>query len=151
MHKELLLHQWSIARKFVLELFEKTDTESFYTIPEGFKNNLHWQFGHVACIGELLGVLHLNNEDSIHEKLKPYFEYGTSPDNFDDNTPTIDEIHSILKNQLDKYRDVESEKFDVQLDEPDFFGCTSVAEFTAFLILHEGIHVGKIEEMQRFL
>lgn len=150
MKKDLLLHQWSTAREFVLTLLEDTDSRSLEVIPDGFKNNLLWQFGHLATVGEILGAFYFNMDAEVYEKWKGYFDYGTSPNDFDDNTPGIDEVRELLKSQLAKYKDISEEKLNEDLPEKAFKADT-VGQMMAFIILHEAIHVGKIEEMKKLV
>lgn len=151
MRKDTLLHQWKIARSWVLNLLENTDEKLLHTIPDGFPNSLHWQFGHVATMGEMLSVTVFEHEDTAHQRFNKYFGYGTSPHGFDDDTPTIEDIIQLLETQLVSFEnDLTNEQLNMTLDDNQF-GAKDKGEFLGFFILHEAMHKGKMEEMKRIL
>ena len=100
MRKDTLVHQFNTARNMVLGLLGKTDEHLMHTIPNGFPNSLHWQFGHVATMGEMLSVTIFKHDNEVHARFNKYFGYGTSPSDFDDDTPTIDDIKQLLEKQI---------------------------------------------------
>lgn len=151
MTKETLLFQINQARNMILGAFDNVEGAGQMTrIPEGFKNNLHWQFGHVASMGELALVGLTDKSNDEFQRYTKYFGYGTSPDDFDDETPDIDEIRALLEGQVPQLDDITDEKLGEDLPK-EFMGMTKRYEQFAFIILHEGQHVGKIEEMTKLV
>lgn len=151
MRKDTLLHQWKTARGMVLHLFENTDEELMHTIPDGFPNSLHWQLGHVATMGEMLSVKVFSHEDAVLQRFNMYFGYGTSPENFDDDTPLMEEIKQLLETQLVAFEDnLTEEQVNMTMDDNQF-GAKDNGEFLGFFIVHEAVHVGKMEDMIRAL
>ena len=152
MAKETLLFQINQVRNMILGALDKVDGEELARIPEGkgFKNNLHWQFGHVASMGELALVGMTGKSNDEFQRYTKYFGYGTSPDDFDSETPDIDEIRALLEGQVPQLEEFPEEKLDEDLPK-EFMGMTKRYEQLAFIILHEGQHVGKIEEMTKLV
>ncbi len=151
MRKDTLLHQWKTARSMVLHLFENTDEHLMHTIPDGFPNSLHWQLGHVATMGEMLSVTVFKHEDEVLQRFNKYFGYGTSPDNFDDDTPTMEDIKQLLGTQLGFFEDdLTEEQLNMTMDDNQL-GTKDIGEFLGYFIIHEAVHVGKMEEMIRIL
>ncbi|MFD2831501.1 DinB family protein [Corticicoccus populi] len=150
MTKELLHSQLKSVRNWVLKAYEDTDQSLIDIVPAGFNNNLHWQFGHVAdnIEGELVRLL--EKDDSDQKRLKKYFGYGTSPDQFDDETPSFEEIKEILDRQVDEYGEVPEERLEGELDEA-VLGNSRSDTLSAFIIAHEALHAGKIQEIKRLL
>lgn len=150
MTKELLHSQLKSVRNWVLKAYEDTDQSLIDIVPAGFNNNLYWQFGHVAdnIEGELVRLL--EKDDSDQKRLKKYFGYGTSPDQFDGETPSFEEIKEILDRQVDEYGQVPEERLEGELDE-SVLGNSRNDTLSAFIIAHEALHAGKIQEIKRLL
>lgn len=151
MRKDVLLRQWKIARTWLLRQYDKTDEKLFHTIPQGFPNSLHWQFGHVAAMSEILSVTLFGHEDEVAERFKKYFGYGTSPNDFDDDTPRMEDIKQLLDSQLVLFEnDLTEEQLDMTR-EADEGNAKDNGALMGGYIIHEALHVGKIEEMRRVL
>lgn len=149
--KDALLYQWQTARAQVVAFLEKTDENLLHTIPEGFPNSLHWQYGHIAAMGEMLSVMMFKHEDEVHQRFNKYFGYGTSPGDFDDDTPAIKDIKQLLNSQLDMFENDLTEELVNMTIEDNQFGTKDNGEFLGFFIIHEAVHLGKIEEITRVL
>lgn len=150
MQKELLTFQLNTVRGWIKYHLENTDDDLMDIVPAGFNNNLHWQFGHVVALMETELVRLLGKNDDVEKRFKEYFSTGTSPDDFDDATPSIDEIKTLLDLQQEEYGKLTEESLNENLAEP-FMGMKTSYELAGFLILHESLHAGKIQEMKRLL
>ncbi|WP_411842545.1 DinB family protein [Salinicoccus sp. HZC-1] len=150
MAKETLLFQVKTSRKWILDTFEQVSEEDMMKIPEGFKNNIHWQLGHVAGMMELPTAALTGSKTEDSQRYKKYFGYGTSPDDFDDETPALDEIKALLEGQVPRLEDITEESLDEDLPR-EFMGMTKRYEQLSFMILHESLHAGKIQEMAKLI
>ncbi|CAM4280804.1 DinB family protein [Lacicoccus alkaliphilus] len=150
MQKELLTFQLKTAREWVKYHLEDTDEDLMDIVPAGFNNNLYWQYGHVAAMFESELVRLLGKDSTTADAFQKYFGYGTSPDEFDDGTPSMEEVKAVLEQQPAEYEAVTEEKLQEKLEEP-FMGMTMSYERAGFTLLHEGLHAGKIQEMKRLL
>ena len=152
--KKAMFQQFNTARTWVLnhlEKLEEKDEKFLHTIPDGFPNSLHWQFGHIAAMTEMLSVKFFEHEDEVADRFLKYFDYGTKPQDFDENTPNMDDIKQLLETQVDSFNeDIADELLDTPL-ENDSFGAKDYGEYWGFFIIHEALHIGKIEEMKRVL
>lgn len=150
MTRDTLFFQLKTLRGMVKQSFEDTDESIVEIVPAGFNNNLYWHYGHIAVMmeGELVRLT--GKDDSLHKRFAKHFMTGTSPDDFDDDTPTLDEVEERLDNQVSEYEAVTGDKLEGKLDE-EFLGMTESYELAAFMILHEGLHAGKVQEMKRLL
>lgn len=114
-------------------------------IPAGFRNNLRWNLGHVAAVLDRLTHASVGQDVTLPEAFHASFARGTSPDDWNDETPSFEEIVKVLREQPATLK----EKFAGQLDNPlpnpfkvaghDF---QTGAEVLAFALFHEGIHQG---------
>lgn len=150
MAKETLLFQVKTSRQWILDTFEKVSEEDMMKIPEGFKNNIHWQLGHVAGMMELPTAALTDSKTDDGKRYQKYFGYGTSPEDFDDDTPTLDEIKALLEGQVPRLDDITEEGLEEDLPR-EFMGMTKRYEQLSFMILHESLHAGKIQEMTKFI
>lgn len=150
MTKEVLHAQLKTVRGWINDAYDDTDISLVDIIPAGFNNNLHWQFGHVAnnVEGELVRLL--GKDDTNSQRLSKYFGTGTSPDDFDDDTPSLSEIKDVLSSQVVEYSQVPESALEADLDQ-EFLGITRSDELSAFVIAHEALHAGKIQEIKRLL
>lgn len=138
------------AREWILDTFDKVSVEDMTKIPEGFKNNIHWQLGHVAGMMELPTAALTDSKTDDSKRYQKYFGYGTSPDDFDDETPSLDEIKALLEGQVPRLEDIEEERLEEDLPR-EFMGMTKRYEQLSFMILHESLHAGKIQEMAKLI
>lgn len=152
--KDTIFHQFKTARSWALnhlEKLEEKDEKFLHTIPEGFPNSLHWQFGHIAAMSEFASVKFFDHENEVAERFLKYFDYGTKTQDFDENTPTIADIKQLLETQVDSFNeDITDDLLETPL-ENDSFGAKDFGEYWGFFIIHEALHIGKIEEMKRVL
>lgn len=150
MQKELLTFQLKTVRGWIKYHLEDTDDDLMDIVPAGFNNNLHWQFGHVVAHMETELVRLLGKDDDAANLFKKHFGTGTSPDNFDDETPSIEEIKTMLDQQQAEYNQLTEDGLKESLPEP-VMGMTTSYDLAGFIILHESLHAGKIQEMKRLL
>lgn len=150
MQKELLMFQLKTVRGWVKYHLEDTDDDLMDIVPAGFNNNLHWQFGHVVALLETELVRLLGKDDDVGKRFNKHFGTGTNPDDFDDETPSIEEIKTLLDQQQTEYNQVTEDRLKEKLTEP-VMGMTASYELAGFIILHESLHAGKIQEMKRLL
>ncbi|MFA7745761.1 DinB family protein [Salinicoccus roseus] len=150
MSKELLLFELEKTRGWTLDLFEGMKEEDMHIIPEGFPNSIHWQLGHIAGMMEMVTAALTDKDTDTSKRYQKYFGFGTSPDDFDGETPATDEIEALLKGQPERLEDLDEAVLDDDLPR-EFMGMTTRREQFAFMILHEAMHVGKVQEMKRVL
>ncbi|SDK88289.1 DinB family protein [Lacicoccus qingdaonensis] len=146
MSKERFHFQLKSVRGMVIKSMDEIDDSLIEVIPAGYNNNLLWHFGHIATFmeGEIIRLT--GKDSSVKERFDKYFDNGTSPADFDDDTPDKEEIRKVLESHVDEYSQVSQEKLDEELDE-EFLGITRSDDLSAFMILHEALHEGKIQSM----
>ena len=150
MARELLLFELNSVRNWTIKLFDEVKEEDMHHIPEGFNNSLHWQFGHVAAMMEMVTAAVTDKNTDTYKRYAKYFGTGTSPDDFDDDTPDTKEIEALLRGHMARLEDMEEEVLQEDLPR-EFMGMTKRFEQVGFIALHEAMHVGKMQEMKRVL
>jgi uncharacterized damage-inducible protein DinB len=96
---EVLFTQLESYRSYVLGVLENVSEEEAEVIPKGFNNNIRWNLGHIY-LDQYLWIQAVTKEKAgVPEQFQTWFGYGTSPANFTPETPTIDELRNLLKEQ----------------------------------------------------
>lgn len=115
-----------------------------------FPNTIHWQYGHVLTIFESALSLYDKNTVDV-EKYTCLFGYGSSPENWGDETvPKIDEILNDLQTLPERAQKISDEELQAELTET-IAGCNTLDELLVLNAIHIPLHAGKIEEMSRVL
>ena len=115
-----------------------------------FPNTIHWQYGHVLTIFESALSLYDKNTVDV-EKYTRLFGYGSSPENWGDETvPKIDEILNDLQTLPERAQKISDEELQAELTET-IAGCNTLDELLVLNAIHIPLHAGKIEEMYRVL
>jgi hypothetical protein len=140
-------------RRQLAGLMKSLSEEQMLFIPDGFDNNIAWNFGHIVYVQEsliyrLAGAPTLTNE--THRAL---FDMGTSPADWQ-ATPDVGAIRELLKQSGMKLRsDYEAGAFaDFKAYQTSTgFSIATVEESIAFVNFHEGLHLGAILSIRNLL
>lgn len=79
-----------------------------------------------------------------------WFGYGTSPADFEAETPDVRQIMAVLQQQPERIR----EQYGSRLEEdfaPTEMGMHTVEQVLVRTIFHEGLHIGSIQAIKRQL
>lgn len=88
-------------RQLILRGIENLSDEQLLKIPEGSKNNILWNLGHIIVTEHVLHYTLSRLEMSIPKATASIFRTGTSPEVWKE-TPNIAEIKSLLLELPDK-------------------------------------------------
>ncbi|WP_372793835.1 DinB family protein [Lutibacter sp.] len=141
------------SRLLTLNIIENLTMEQLNKIPEGFKNNIAWNITHLVVTQQLLCYKLSGLDCLISEEMILNFQKGTSP------TYTIseDEFNSIKKLFLELPERLK-EDYDTGLFKNYFEYKTSVGinlntieDGILFNLYHEGIHLGVILQLLKFI
>ena len=143
------------ARSFITNLIEEFSIEQLNKIPDGFNNNLLWNFGHIISVQQGLCYLSSNEPPVVELDLLTKYKSGSKPGGVVDVEEynklkgyfftTIDRLaedkkKGLFKNYngfgLKSYADVRIENID------------DAIKFVAF---HDGLHVGYMMALKRVL
>ena len=144
---------WETSRNIYLKLIERYSLEQLNKIPDGFSNNLIWNLGHIIVSQQglvyRLSGLPMNVSTEMMEKYKN----GSKPT----GTTTqeeIDELKVLLFSLLHQTKeDYVNGKF-VSFNEYTTgtgFHLASTEEAIEFNNYHEGIHLGFMMNIRKFL
>lgn len=144
---------WETNRKLHLAFLEKYTLEQLNKIPEGFKNNLIWNVGHIITTQQGLIYRLSGLPISISKEFHSKYKYGTSPTQ-DTTKEEVDEIKTLLFSTIEETKkDFLDGKF-VSFNEYEThigFHLATFEEAISFNNYHEGIHLGFMMNIRKFI
>jgi len=142
-----------VIRGNVLGLIEGLSVAQLNKIPDGYKNNIIWHFGHLLATQQLLTYGLSKNEFLLSDNIIEEFRKGTQPEKpySEDDIEELKFIFSEVINQTElDYNDGVFTEFS---DYPTSFGITltSIEDAVTFNNVHEGLHMGIIMAMKKLV
>jgi len=144
---------WETSRNIYLKLIERYSLEQLNKIPDGFSNNLIWNLGHIIVSQQglvyRLSGLPMNVSTEMMEKYKN----GSKPT----GTNTQEEVNelkvllfSLLHQTKEDYANGKFVSFN-EYTTGTGFHLASTEEAIEFNNYHEGIHLGFMMNIRKFL
>ena len=123
-------------------------------MPKGFHNNIRWNLGHIYnAAGGLLSTF-TGEENKVPESYPALFERGTKPADWQGDIPSLSELRTRLKEQIDELEFAYEKRLNDALISPCDLGgvqLTTIGELLDFISFHEGLHIGTIKGLKRSL
>lgn len=141
------------SRNVLLNFLNELTLKQLNTIPEGFKNNIIWNIGHIIVVQQLL-VYNLSRLPMmVSDELIAKYRKGSSP-NGDVTQNEVDELKGLLFSTLEKTKeDFQKEIFKTfnEFTTMTGFKVTSAKSAMEFNNFHEGLHIGIIMQLRKFV
>jgi hypothetical protein len=141
------------TRKIFLQLMEGISIEALNKVPEGFNNNIIWNFGHVIVTHQILCYKLANLPLKIDASYLLKYSKGTKPETFaDENELTffkqqavslMDELVVDIEKEVFNNFNAYTTSFNVALN--------NIEDTIKFLAMHEGLHLGYAMALKRVL
>ncbi|WP_059174159.1 DinB family protein [Bacillus sp. FJAT-27445] len=148
-HK-VLFNQLRDYRNDILGCVADLSEEAADNVPAGFNNNIRWNLGHIY-LDQLLWIKHLTKEPiEIPEGFNDWFGFGTSPPTWNSQPPSLDELRQLLSSQPDWIKETYGDRLDETFTETES-GMQTIAQVLVRTIYHEGIHLGAIFALRKFI
>ena len=141
------------SRKVLSQFLESHTLEQLNKVPHGFNNNLIWNIAHIIVVQQMLvynlsGLPMMVSEDMIAK-----YKRGTKPES-DVAQEEVDAIQSLLFETINRTKADFNEKIFKSYQE-----FTSMSGFTmrnaedamAFNYYHEGMHIGMMMSIRKFI
>lgn len=144
---------WETSRSVYLKLLDQYSIEQLNFIPEGLSNNLIWNIGHVAVVQQALVYKLSGLPMMVSEELYDKYKNGSQP-----NSNTSPEEVAIIKQLL--FEAIEKTKNDYanglfksynEFTTTTGFNLATVEDAINFNNFHEGMHLGFILKIKKFL
>ncbi|WP_316572560.1 DinB family protein [Neobacillus sp. YIM B06451] len=147
---EILFNQLRDYRNDILGCVADLSEEASNTVPTGFNNNILWNLGHIY-LDQLLWIKHLTKEPiGIPEGFNEWFGFGTSPANWASQPPSLEELKQLLARQPEWIKETYGDRLDETFPETES-GMQTIAQVLVRTIYHEGIHLGAIIALRKFI
>lgn len=127
--------------------------EAVNHIPDGFNNNLIWNFGHIIATQQLLTYSLSGLEPKVDEEVLAAFRKGTKPEKVH-TTAELEGLKRLANTTLEQLEaDLSEGLFDAFESYPTSYGIelTSIKEAVAFNEVHEALHLGYAMALKRAL
>jgi hypothetical protein len=139
------------TRAFMLSLVSDLTLEELNAIPTGFNNNIIWNLGHVVAAQQGVCYARAGLPTWVDEAFFSTYKPGSKPEAAVDNE-AVENIKSLMSSSLDKLQaDYESGVWKQYPAWTTRYGTelSSIEDAVAFLLFHEGLHVGYIMALKR--
>ena len=140
-------------RRILLTFLEKYSLEQLNFIPEGYNNNIFWNIAHSVATMQLLVYSLSNSNWRIPKEIVKSYRNGTKPER-PYTQEEVDAVKDILVSSAEQcQKDYNEDYFG---DYKGFktatgFDMKTVEDAIGFNFYHEGIHMGYILAMRRFV
>ena len=141
------------SRNVLLKFLEETSLAQLNSIPEGFINNIIWNIGHIVVVQQML-VYNLSGLPMmVSDELVSKYKKGTAP-NQNCTEAEVKELKKLLFDTLEQTKtDFDNNIFKTYTEFTTMTGflvnsATAAMEFNNF---HEGLHIGVIMQLKKFV
>lgn len=146
---ELLLQ----SRKNFVKLISAYSLEKLNHIPQGFNNNLIWNFGHVLVTQQLLcyklsGVAMNIDDDTVNR-----YKKGTEPEQ-DATKDEVEMLKHFAISSVNRFEvDLQADRFSHYTPYETSYGFTlnNINDAIAFNLAHENMHLGYAMALRKVL
>ncbi|MDD5151301.1 MAG: DinB family protein [Flavobacterium sp.] len=141
------------SRNMASKFLENYSLEQLNKIPEGFSNNLIWNIAHIVVTQQLLVYKLSGLPMMVSDEMVEKYKKGTKPEQEATQTE-VEEIKSLLFTTIEKtkqdYANGVFKNFQEYPTSPGFV-LTSAEGAMSFNNFHEGLHVGIMMSIRKFL
>ncbi len=150
---EATFKTWKTGRKLISNLFDNYSLDQLNRIPDGFNNNLIWNIGHIIVVQQLLIYKSSNTPMYISDDLVNTYKTGTKPTG-ETSQAEANELKELLVSLVSKTEaDFKNDIFKTYMERTTSTGfhLASVHDAVEFNNFHEGMHVGYMMSIRKFL
>ncbi|WP_028608778.1 DinB family protein [Paenibacillus harenae] len=145
-----LFVQLAFVRGQTLKAANGITEENADRIPDGFRNSLRWQLGHIYVVLERFAFQAAGLPQQLPGGFKERFEYGTSPLTTPAAVPvpTLDELKLLLGEQPARIQGALADRLQQKVEPyTTSAGLTlgTPEQFLSFALYHEGMHNSAIK------
>ena len=135
------------------QILENNSLEKLNMIPDGFKNNLIWNIAHVVVVQQILVYNFSGLPMMVSDEMVEKYKKGTQPEH-DATQAEVDEIKSLLNKTIAQTKeDFDNGVFKNYIEYPTSTGFVikTAVDAIAFNNFHEGLHIGIIMGLRKFI
>ena len=141
------------SREIYTKWLESYTLEQLNKIPQGFNNNLIWNIGHIVVSQQILVYGGAGLPMNVSEELLVKYRRGSKPE-ADATQEEVNEIKNLLFSTIEKteddYKNGVFTTYNARKSELGF-ELSSVEDAITFNNYHEGIHLGIMMQLKKFI
>lgn len=141
------------SRNIIAKILESHTVEQLNKIPEGFSNNLIWNIAHVVVTQQLLVYKLSGLQTMVSDQMIEKYKKGTRPEH-NVTQAEVDEIKFLLFTTIEKTKeDYDNSVFKNYQEYPTSTGFVlkNVEDAIVFNNFHEGIHIGVMMSLRKYI
>lgn len=149
----VLLDQHAATRAVLRGQLDGLSEAQMLTIPDGFRNHILWNVGHVVVSEQILLYRLSGLPLHVSDEMVARFARGSSPQEWT-TTPDVGEVLDLLTALPERLReDVAAGRFETFKPYQTTTGpnLATFADALAFTLFHEGLHTGVVSAMRRLV
>lgn len=146
---EVLFNQLEEYRSYLLGVVEEVTEEEAEIIPSHFNNNIRWNLGHVY-LDQFDWINAVTGEKKRPENFSSWFGFGTSPQNFTEQTPQLEELKRLLSEQVQVIKDTYGDRLEKEYPATEM-GMHTIEQVLTRTIFHEGMHLQTILDIKKLI
>lgn len=144
---------WKENRQLYLKFLDGYTLEQINKIPEGFSNNIIWNIGHIIVAQQGLVYRLSGLSANVSDEMVDTYKNGSKPTG-ETTQAEVDELRRLLIELMEKtIADYESGNFKTyqEYNTSTGFNLKSAEEAIAFNNYHEGLHLGFMMNIRKFI
>ncbi|TYS64502.1 DinB family protein [Sutcliffiella horikoshii] len=150
--EEMLFKQLQFVRKRTIAALDATTEHLADEMPGNVKNSIRWNLGHIFVSQDTLLYSFIGEEHHAPKNYLELFAMGSSPHQWKEEGPTLQEIRDYLVEQPSRIQEDFAGKLEEPIQQPFKLGdheLITLGELLSFAIWHEGLHQGAINTIKR--
>jgi hypothetical protein len=144
---------WATNRKIIAGFVDQFSLAQLNTIPSGFSNNLVWNLGHIVVVQQRLLYSVAGLPMAISSAMLDQYKTGSKPST-NTTQQEVDALKLLLQSVVEStLSDYKSGKFETykEFTTATGFLISSIEDAIAFNNYHEGMHLGLMMNIRKFI
>ena len=141
------------TRQVFLKVLQGLSIEQLNKVPQGFNNNLLWNFAHLIVTSQILCYKFSGLPFTVDSTLIPQYKKGTKPERFvnAEEFEVLKQVYNTSTQQL--IEDYKAGRFQTYETYTNSFEIVqnSVEDAICFSAVHDGLHLGYAMALKRLI
>lgn len=142
------------SRELYQKIMDNCTLEQLNTIPKGFKNNIIWNIGHIIVTQQLLAYKLSGLAMMVTDEMVAKYQKGSAPQG-NVSQEEVEAIKNLLFTTITKTQeDLDNGLFQNYMEytvSTANFTLKNIEDAMQFNNFHEGIHIGVILQLRKFV
>jgi len=142
-----IINTGKVLRQLVLGQLQEVSEAQMDIQPEGFRNSVRWNVGHIVYWSDKYAALCFGSPSALPASYETLFNSGTKPSDWTVTPPSKEELIGLLAAQLARMSELTPGMLERRLQSPYELGpfqFATAGELYNFALIHEALHLGVI-------